>query len=62
MMDSGPYSCRCKSAEKLLLAGPLGVYLIQFCELKGERGQEVKGLLVDLLFAMELMMAFVHTD
>ena len=50
---------RLGSAEFLLFAGPLGVYLLQFCEFGIPT---LKPLLIDLLFVLEMLQARVHTD
>ena len=52
---------RNKSAETLTLAGSVGVYLLQFCEFTGPHRFKLKGLLMDLMLAMESLQAYIHT-
>jgi hypothetical protein len=51
---------RMSSSEALLFAGSLGVYLIQFADFG--TNTNLKPLLIDLLLALELVQAHVHTD
>lgn len=54
---------RMKSADALLFAGPLGVYLLQCCEFQHPDGKEkLLPLLVDLMLALELVQARTQTE